>query len=306
MKKLLIIAVCAALAVIAAGGLSFVYSHYEKRASNHDFEKQWADAPLQIRDNIVAENKDANDRNDLHLENRDLGIEEKEDKRLETELEKELREYTSLRKKRSAFSFHLGLSIGGIGYSVVGGPRNTVSDLYRIRFPNGAFQFGFRGGMEGMFYINRIHGLCIGIFYEQRRAVLKINYIPLTGIALAGLLPPDPLLLYYTPVNRYIPRSVVDLHYLNFPVMYRYHFMDELYIGVGFDIALPLQTETGFGIILFRSSTNLKKRLSPVDFSGRLAFGFIMNKVVIEIGVGAGILKLDRMAGDRRSIYLTA
>jgi len=31
-----------------------------------------------------------------------------------------------------------------------------------------------------------------------------------------------------------------------------------------------------------------------------------MNKVVIEIGVGAGILKLDRMAGDRRSIYLTA
>jgi hypothetical protein len=51
--------------------------------------------------------------------------------------------------------------------------------------------------------------------------------------------------------------------------------------------------------------TNFRKQLPPVDFGGRLLFGFTMNRVFMELGLGAGFLDYDRLAGDRHTICLT-
>jgi hypothetical protein len=301
MKKVHMIALGAAVAIIA-GGHGVLYAKDGEAVTRQDTGKLSADPDSQAGDRTSAEGKDTDGHKNPGTEPGDFEIEEKEDRRLEKELKKEKREYKSLITK-DTFSFHLGFSIGGIGYGVVGGALNASRGLYRFRYQKRAFQFGFRGGIEGMFFVNRANSLSLGVFYEQRKVELKINYIWLTRI----VLPVDPpILLLHVPVFRYIPRSVVDLNSLNFPVMYRYYVLDEFYIGIGVDVAWVFQAHAGFNFFLFGWSTNLKKRLSPIDIGGKLAFGVTINRVFIELGVGAGVLNFDRMSGDRHSIYLTA
>jgi len=297
------IALGAVVAIIAGGHGSVLYAKDGEAGPRQDTGKLSADPGSQAGDRTTAEGKDADGRKIPDMEPGDFEIEEKEDRRLERELGKERKEYRPLITK-DTFSFHLGFSIGGIGYGVLGGSLHASRGLYKFRYQKGAFQFGFRGGVEAMFFINRVNSLSLGIFYEQRKAEIKINYIPLTGLVVQPINPP--ILLFYIPAFRYIPRSVVDLNSLNFPVMYRYYVLDELYIGIGADVAWVFQAHAGFNFILFGSSTNLKKRLWPVDIGGKLVFGVTINRVFIELGVGAGVLNFDRMSGDRHSIYLTA
>ena len=305
MKKLLMTAVIAALAVITAGNYEALLSKDAEKAPGLDADKKPSGVRDQKKTKADPGDRNAADQDLINLEDRELEIDEREDRRLESELERETRQYRSLRKKKDEFSFHVTFSIGGLGYGVVGGLMESEHELYRIRYVKGSFIFGFRGGMEGMFYLNRINCFSLGVFYEQRKQELKINYIPLTGI----IIPQNPdqiYLLYYAPIEKYVAKSVVDLNYLALPVTYRYYLKEEFYIGLGLDIALLLQGKTNFSIFLLKSSINLKNFLSPIDLGGRIVFGFIMNRIFIEAAVGTGILKLDTMHGERRSMYLTA
>ena len=293
MKKLLMISALTTLAVVIAGPASFMYLKAAEQKLVQDQKEKKADPTAKERENT----------GDLDLENRDFDIDEREDKRLDKELEIEKQEYVSLRKKKDKFIFHMGFGIGGIGYTVVGGPRSPDRGLYRVGFITSTFPIGFRGGLDALFFINKNNCLTLGAFYEQRKVQLKINYIPLS----AAILQTDQLFnMYYLPMQRFFSRTTVDLNYITIPVTYRYYFKDEFYIGLGFDIAVFFLGKANYSIFLFKSSLNMKKMLAPVDFDAKVLFGFIMNKVFIELALGGGILELDRMRGDRHSIYLTA
>ena len=303
MNKLLMAAVVAAFAVITAGNYGALLSGEAEKRPGTDAEKKPSGVRDQKEKKADPGDKNAADQDLLNLEDREFEIDEREDRRLESELERETRQYRSLRKKKDEFSFHVTFSIGGLGYGVVGGPGESEHKLYRISYVKGSFQFGFRGGIEGMFYLNRINSFSLGIFYEQRKPELKINYIPLTGV----IIPQIPIyLLYYTPMEKYVAKSVVDLHYLTLPVTYRYYFKESFYVGLGLDVAVLLQGKTNFSFFLLKSSINLKNFISPIDLGGRIVFGFIMTRIFIEAAIGTGILKLDTMHGERRSMYLTA
>jgi hypothetical protein len=298
MKKLIIIPLFAVCAIFVVG--SFLTLDPKEQDRNAGGKKP------DIQKQKDTKNPEEKDTGDLDLDNREFDIDEREDKRLEDELEQETRQYASLRKKKDVFSFHIGFSIGGIGYGVVGGPVAPTHELYKISYVEKAFQFGFRGAIEGMFYPKRQHCIGIGAAFEQRKPEIKINYLPLSYLLLN--LPAEQFLgLYYSGlIEKYLSRNVVTLNYLTLPVTYRYYFRDEFYVGMGLDIALLMQGKTNFSTFLLKWKLNLKNMLAPVDFGGKVIFGFATSNIFIEVAVGAGILKLDTMRGERRSMYLTA
>jgi hypothetical protein len=210
------------------------------------------------------------------------------------------KEYLSIRRKRSIFSFHMGFSIGAMGYGILG-PRLTDTYLYKFKYQKYSFTAGVRVGVEPLFYLKKVHCLSLGAFFEQRKIQLKI-----AKISLAGLYVSYPYAqLYLLPLTHFIDKSNVDTNYIAIPLTYRYHITDEFYIGVGLDVAVLFYAKANYNITIYSSSTRLEKHLSPVDFGGRILFGFTMNRVFIEISTGAGMLDYDRLKGERHSINLT-
>jgi hypothetical protein len=210
------------------------------------------------------------------------------------------KEYVSIRRKRSIFAFHMGFSIGAMGYGILG-PRLTDTYLYKFKYQKYSFTAGVRVGIEPLFYLKKVHCLSLGAFFEQRKVQIKI-----ARISLSGLFVNYPYaLLYLQPLTYFVDKSNVDTNYIAIPVSYRYHVTDEFYIGAGLDIAVLFYAKANYGVTIYSTSTRLEKRLQPVDFSGRIIFGFTMNRVFIEISTGAGLLDYDRLKGERHSINLT-
>jgi hypothetical protein len=212
-----------------------------------------------------------------------------------------LKEYKSVRKKRDAFAFYMGFSIGALGYGVLG-PKFAVTDRYQFKYEKGSFNAGFRGGMEGLFFLNKRHCLSIGAFYEQKKIQIKIVDLALMHFVVP-MVPAESL--YYLPLSRYIDKSNVDTNYITFPAAYRYHILDEFYIGLSLDVGVLFLAKANYGITFYSTHTNFGKQLPPVDFGGRVLFGFTMNRVFIELGLGTGFLDYDRLAGERHTISLT-
>jgi hypothetical protein len=212
-----------------------------------------------------------------------------------------LKEYKSIRKKRDAFAFHMGFSIGALGYGVLG-PRYHLTDRYQFMYEKGSFNAGFRGGVEALFFLARRHCLSIGAFYEQKKIQIKIVDLPLMYFV-APAIPPE--FLYLLPLYRFIDKSNVDTNYITFPVAYRYYVLDELYIGLSLDVGVLFLAKANYGITFYSTHMNFRKYLPPVDFGGRVLFGFTMNRVFIELGLGAGFLDYDRLGGERHTISLS-
>ena len=212
-----------------------------------------------------------------------------------------LKEYKSIRKKKDAFAFHMGFSIGALGYGVLG-PRYDVTERYQFLYEKGSFNAGFRGGIEALFFLNRLHCLSVGAFYEQKKIQVKIVDLALMHLVVLSV-PVE--YLYFLPLYRFIDKSNVDTNYISFPVAYRYYITDELYIGLNLDIGVLFYAKANYGITFYSTHMNYMKVLPPFDFGGRVLFGFTVNRVFIELGLGAGFLKYDRLAGDRHTISLS-
>jgi hypothetical protein len=204
------------------------------------------------------------------------------------------------RNRRKTFSFKMGFSLGAVGLGVLG-PRSAFTPLYRYQFVEGSFEAGFRGGLEAFLVIRRLHYLSLGAFFEQRKIQVKIAEVGFLRVLLYNL----PLeLVYSLPLARYVFTSEVDTNYISLPVAYRFFFYQDFYLGLGLDVAVLFQAKANYGMVFYSSSVNMRPELSPVDFGGRLIFGVVMNRVLVEIGLGTGFLDYDRMGGERHSIYL--
>jgi hypothetical protein len=212
--------------------------------------------------------------------------------------EQERKEFVSVRRKKKPFTFQMGFSIGGIGYGVLG-PRSAREDRYQFQYLKQSFMAGFRGGLEAFFSPAKRHWISVGAYYEQRRVQFKVGDLAIARLLFPALTPQE---VYYLPVARYVDKSNVDTNYITLPVGYRFHVLDEFYIGLCLDVAVLFQARANYSVISYSTHLNLMKHLSPVDFGGRLVFGFTMNKVFIEIGTGCGFLDIDRMAGERHTI----
>jgi hypothetical protein len=219
----------------------------------------------------------------------------------ETAPEPRLKEYTSIRKRRSPLTFNVGFSIGALGYGAFG-PRRAVTERYRFRYEKGSFNLGFRGGVEAFFFIKKRHCLSIGTVYEQRKIQIKIVDLSQMALILNGV---PPFALYYLPLEQRIDKSNVDTNYFAFPIAYRFYMLDEFYTGLSLDLAVPFQATARHSIVIFSRKMDFKRFLHPVDFGGRLLLGFTMNRVFIEIGIGCGFIDLDRLAGERHPLSLT-
>lgn len=210
------------------------------------------------------------------------------------------KDYVSIRKRQRIFEFHMGFSLGGLGYGAFG-PRRAVTERYRFRYEKGSFNLGFRGGAEALFFIKKRHCLSVGLFYEQRKIQIKIVDLALMGLLFRVPLPG----LYYLPFEMRIDKSNVDLNHFAFPIAYRFYIMDEFYTGLSLDLAVPFQAKASYNITFYGRSMDFKKLLWPVDFGGRLLFGFTMNRVFIEVGIGCGFIDYDRLDSERHPISLT-
>lgn len=212
----------------------------------------------------------------------------------------EKKEFVSVRKKKNPFTFKMGFSIGGIGYGILG-PHPSRDRLYQFKYAEQSFMAGFRGGLEALFFPHKRHCISLGAFYEQRRVQLKIGDVSLSRILFSGL---TPLQVYYLPLARYVDKSNIDTNYISLPVGYRFHVLDELYIGFCLDVAVLFQAKANYSVIGYTTSVNFMRYLQSVDFGGRVLIGFTMNRVFIEIGIGGGFLDIDRLPGERHTIYV--
>ncbi|MBN1497159.1 MAG: outer membrane beta-barrel protein [Spirochaetes bacterium] len=217
------------------------------------------------------------------------------------EQESRLKDYVSIRKRRRIFRFNMGFSLGAMGYGAFG-PRRAVTERYRFRYEKSSFNLGFRGGMEAYLFIKRRHCLSAGFFYEQRKIQIKIVDLAIMGPILNQI---PFLFLYYLPLEQRIDKSNVDTNYFAFPIAYRFYVLDEFYAGISLDLAVPFQARATYGITFYSRKMDFKRFLHPVDFGGRLLFGFTMNRVFLEVGIGCGFIDYDRLTGERHPISLT-
>lgn len=260
-------------------------------------------------DGVRAEENSGGDTYESGIEKRDSeadldgsgGREDRLDKSDAAEPVAPKKKYTSIRKRRSRFAFHMGLSLGAVGYSILG-PRAANTERYRFKYEKGSFTAGFRGGIEALFFITRLHCLSAGAFYEQRKVQIKIADLGMARIVLPGL---SPEALYFMPATRYVDKSNVDTNYVAFPVAYRYYVLDEFYLGASLDVAVLFGAKAFYNVVLLRSTTHLTRRLEPIDFGGRLLIGITMNRVFLEVGIGCGFLDIDRLAGERHTLIAT-
>ncbi len=215
-------------------------------------------------------------------------------------IEARLKEYTSIRRKKNLFSFHMGFSIGAFGYGILG-PRQSKEDIFKYRYEKGSFTVGFRGGMEALFYIHKQHCVSAGLFFEQR--IIQVKIINVSLFTMITRLPMG--FLYSAPLNKYVDKSSFDTNHFTIPVLYRFHILEEFYMGAGLDVAVLFFAKARYSVFLWGRKMNYTKRLQPVDLGARMVFGFTMNRVFIELGLGCGILDYDRLPGERHTIYLT-
>lgn len=204
-------------------------------------------------------------------------------------------------RRRRAVRLGMSFSIGGLGHGVLG-PRFAREGLRQYRYAKEAFEAGFRGGIEGLMFIRTIHCLSLGMFYEQR----KIHYnIADTGM-IQFIFPEMPQVwLYSIDFAQYAFRSMVDSHYLSFPLTYRFYFYDEFFVGLSIHVSPLLAAKAGYGVLVLNADIDMRKRLGSVDFGGRICAGVIMNRVLLEVGLGTGFLEYDRLPGRRRAVVLT-
>ena len=204
-------------------------------------------------------------------------------------------------RRKRAVRLGMSFSIGGLGHGVLG-PRFAREGLRQFRYAKEAFEAGFRGGIEGLMFIRSIHCLSVGMFYEQR----KIHYnIADTGM-IQFIFPEMPQVwLYSIDFARYAFRSMVDSHYLSFPLTYRFYFYDEFFVGLSIHVSPLLAAKAGYGVLGLDADIDMRKRIASVDFGGRICAGVIMNRVLLEVGLGTGFLEYDRLPGRRRAVVLT-
>lgn len=222
-------------------------------------------------------------------------------KTIDEGIEARLKEYTSIRKKRNIFSFHMGFSLGAFGYGILG-PRDSREGIYRYMYENGSFTAGFRGGLDALFYIQKRHCISAGFFYEQR--IIQVRIINLSLFTMFSGLPLP--FIAAVPLKKYVDKSNIDTNYFTFPILYRFHILEEFYMGAGLDVAVLFFAKARYSVFLYGRKMDYTRRLQPVDLGARLIFGFTMNRVFIELGFGCGLLDYDRIPGERHTIYLTA
>ena len=77
-----------------------------------------------------------------------------------------MKEYNSIRKKksRSIFTWASASAPSATVYWARGRRGKTI---FRYKTKR-SFTVGFRGGLEGLFYIQKRHCVSLGVFYEQR------------------------------------------------------------------------------------------------------------------------------------------
>ncbi|MBN2158512.1 MAG: outer membrane beta-barrel protein [Spirochaetes bacterium] len=292
------------LVMICIGGVCFGYGAVQAKERS-------AGAGNRVEGVVIAAgvNGGGQDEYESGLQNRDArrdigspgGKEDRLDRSEAREAPAPKKKYISIRRRRSRFEFHMGFCLGAVGYSILG-PRAVNTERYRFRYEKWSFTAGFRGGIDALFYITRHHCLSVGAFYEQRKIQIKIVDLGMARIVLPGL---SPELLYFIPGTRYVDKSNVDTNYVTFPVAYRFYVMDEFYVGASLDVAVLFGAKAFYNVVLLRSTTHLTRQLEPIDFGGRLLFGFTMNRVFLEIGIGCGFLDIDRLAGERHSLSVT-
>lgn len=224
-----------------------------------------------------------------------------DDKTVDEGIEGRLKEYTSIRRKKNLFRFHMGFSIGAFGYGILG-PRDSKEDIFKYKYEKGSFTVGFRGGLEALFYLQKRHCISAGLFFEQR--IIQVRIIDVSMFTIVSGLPMG--FLYGAPLRKYVDKSNIDTNYFTIPVLYRFHVLDEFYIGAGLDVGVLFYGRARYGVFLWSRKMDYARRLRPVDLGARMVFGFTMNRVFIEVGLGCGVLDYDRLPGERHSIYLTA
>jgi hypothetical protein len=302
MKRPTIILLLISLAGVCSGP-SFVYALHisDEKRGDAQVEYSLADAKAKEEDKSDSGLQTGEGETDWKEPDseRNINLDKKRDD--DAGIVARLKEYKSIRKKRDAFAFHMGVSIGALGFGVLG-PRYDVTERYQFRYEKGSFNAGFRGGFEALFFLNRRHCLSVGAFYEQKKIQVKIVDLALMHLV-AQAIPVE--FLYFLPLYQRIDKSNVDTNYFSFPVAYRYYITDELYIGLSLDLGVLFYAKANYGITFYSTHMNFMKELPPVDFGGRVLFGFAVNRVFIELGLGAGFLKYDRLAGERHTISLT-
>lgn len=224
-----------------------------------------------------------------------------DDKTVDEGIEARLKEYTSIRRKKNLFQFRMGFSIGAFGYGILG-PRDSKEEIFKYKYEKGSFTVGFRGGIEALFFLRKRHCLSAGLFYEQR--IIQVRIIDTSMFTMLSGLPMG--FVYSAPLRKYVDKSNIDTNYFTIPVLYRFHVLDEFYIGAGLDVGVLFYGRARYGVFLWSRKMDYARRLRPVDLGARMVFGFTMNRVFIEVGLGCGMLDYDRIPGERHSIYLTA
>ncbi|MBP7735433.1 MAG: outer membrane beta-barrel protein [Spirochaetes bacterium] len=215
-------------------------------------------------------------------------------------IEARLKEHPSIRKSKKVLAFNMGFSIGAFGYGILG-PRESREDFFKYKYEKGSFTAGFRGGMEALFTIRKRHCISVGLFYEQR--IIQVRIINTSLFAIFSGLPLP--FLYSLPLNKYVDKSNVDTNYITAPVLYRFYILEEFYMGAGLDVAVLFFAKARYSVFLYGRKTDYTTRLQPIDLGARMVFGFTMNRVFIEFGIGCGVLDYDRIPGERHTLYVT-
>ncbi len=210
--------------------------------------------------------------------------------------------------KKNFFKF--GPSIGGIIYGALG-PRDVSLSFYKIKFDLDTFKIGFSGGIDGLFFPNKYHSISLGGFYEQRKIDLKIIdfkiLMPLAFFALTPIpfLPINPAaLLYAFPIEKFISTTSLTLQYFSLPVIYRFHPIEYIYLGLGFDFAFLLKAVAEYKIFIFKAGLDLKQYFKLADIAGKVLIGATYKGAFIEVSAGIGLLDMDSFAGVRRSVCI--
>jgi len=203
-----------------------------------------------------------------------------------------------------------GPSIGGIIYGVLG-PRDISLSFYKIKFDLDKFKIGFSGGVDGLFFPTKYHSVSLGAFYEQRNIDLKIIdfkiLMPLAFFAFTPIpfLPVNPAaLLYVFPIEQFISTTSLTSQYINLPVIYRFHPIEYLYLGLGFDFAFLLKAVAEYKIFIFKAGLDLKRYFKLADIAGKVLIGVAYKGAFIEVSTGIGLLDMDSFAGVRRSFCI--
>jgi hypothetical protein len=204
--------------------------------------------------------------------------------------------------------FRFGLKVGGLLYAGFG-DQGVTTPLYKIKFELDQFKIGFAGGIEGLYFPSPKHSLALGAEYEQRRIDLRIADLKiLIPITIASPIPipflPDAISLYFLPVEDFVGKTAVSTHYINVPLIYRFHFHKYLYFGLGLNAAFIIRAIAEYSIVGFNLTMDLKSYYSIADLGANIMGGVTFRGAFIEFIGNVGMLNIDEFGGERRSICI--